>query len=210
MTHGDDKGLVLPPKITPLQVVFVPIWRNDEQRAKVLENIDRLKAALVDRFTLKVDDREGVTPGFKFNDWELRGVPVRIELGPRDVENQQMVLVRRDTGEKMNVSQDGCLTQVETLLADIQTNLYQRALAFRDANTYHVERYDEFKAMFSDEQVPGFLVTPWCGQAVCEEKIKEETKATSRCIPFDREDTRRPCVACGTVATETAVFAKAY
>jgi prolyl-tRNA synthetase len=210
MTHGDDQGLVLPPKLAPLPVVLVPIWRNPEQKATVLENAHRLGAALAERFTVRIDDRDSVTPGFKFNDWELRGVPVRVEIGPRDVAQQQVVLARRDTGEKMSVPQEGALARVEDLMADIQANLFKRAVAFRDAHTYHLTEYAEFKALFEGEQVPGFVLAYWCGNSACEEAIKEDTKATSRCIPFEQDGQSGRCIYCGAAASEKTVFAKAY
>jgi len=210
MTHGDDQGLILPPKLAPLQVVIVPIWRNAEQKAAVLENTNQLKTALAERLTVKVDDRDGVTPGFKFNDWELRGGPVRVEIGPRDVAQQQVVLARRDTGEKITVPQEGLPSRVEGLLANIQANLFKRAAAFRDAHTFHLTDYAEFKTLFEGEQVPGFILAYWCGNTTCEEKIKEDTKATSRCIPFEQDGQPGRCIYCGAAASEKAVFAKAY
>jgi prolyl-tRNA synthetase len=210
MAHGDDQGLVLPPKLAPLPVVIVPIWRNPEQKAAVLENAHQLRAALAPRFTVKIDDRDGVTPGFKFNDWELRGVPVRLEIGPRDIAQQQVVVARRDTGEKLTVPQAGVLARVEDVMADIQANLFKRALAFREANTYHLTDYAEFTALFEGEQVPGFVLAYWCGNATCEEAIKADTKATSRCIPFEPDGSPGRCIYCGAEASEKTVFAKAY
>jgi prolyl-tRNA synthetase len=210
MTHGDDQGLILPPHLAPLQVVIVPIWRNSEQKAAVLENATQLKAALADRFSVKIDDRDGVTPGFKFNDWELRGVPLRLELGPRDVAQQQVVLARRDTGEKIIASQDGLVSRIKDLMTAIHAHLFKRAVAFRQAHTHHVTDYAQFKALFDGEQVPGFIWAYWCGNPACEEKIKEDTKATSRCIPFEQSGRPGQCIYCGGESKEQAVFAKAY
>jgi len=209
MVHGDDQGLILPPKLAPIQVVVVPIWRNDQQRVQVLEAADQIRAALEPRIRLKVDDRDEVSPGWKFNDWEMRGVPLRIEVGPRDVEQRQVVLARRDRPGregKTAVPMEGLADAVQGMLETIQRDLLQRALAFREAHTRYPEDFEGLREAVAD----GFAYAWWCGDAACEEKVKEETSATIRCIPLDQEPGGGQCVVCGREATERAVFARAY
>ena len=186
MVHGDDQGLVLPPKLAPYQVVIVPIFRTDEEKSSVLDAARKLKADLVKaNVRVTLDEREGNSPGWKFNDWEMRGVPVRVELGPKDVAKQSAVLARRDRpGREGKISAP--LAEVpqtiERLLAEIQQAMHDRALAFRKANTHDAKTYDDLKKAVE----MGFAFSPWCGSADCEAKIKEETRATMRCIPFDQ------------------------
>jgi len=209
MAHGDDQGLKLPPQLAPIQVVIVPIWKNDEEKSKVMEVTERVSAMLGQSIRWKVDTRDEVTPGFKFNDWELRGVPLRIEIGPKDVYKHQVVLARRDKlgrEGKSFVSQDGLLDQVREMLDTIQAELHQQALKFRQDNTHYPKTADEFKSVVQDS----FAVALWCGQRECEAKIKEDTKATSRCIPMEQEESHGECVYCGEPATRQAVFARAY
>ncbi|MCL6643205.1 MAG: proline--tRNA ligase [Candidatus Bipolaricaulota bacterium] len=212
MTHGDDQGLILPPRLAPIQVIVVPIWKsgNEDERAKVLEGVERVKRALGERVRLEIDAREEYSPGWRFNEWELRGVPVRIEIGPKDLQKNQVVLARRDTKEKLFVSQDQLAERVPTLLDEIQKNLFERAKRFRDENTVELGDYEEFKEFMEGEGSRGFVRAYWCGAQECEIKIKEETKATTRCIPF--EQPRKPgyCIRCGREAGEQAIFAKAY
>jgi prolyl-tRNA synthetase len=208
MSHGDDQGLILPPKIAPIQVVIVPIWRNDEQKAMVLEGVDQVKRMLAG-VRVEIDDREGQSPGWKFNEWELRGVPVRVEIGPRDVQKKQVVLARRDVPGregKSFVSMEGLGERVEDLLADIQQALYDRALAFREANTVEVATYDEIVEAVSDH----FVLAYWCGDPEHEGRLKDETSATNRCIPLDQDGTPGPCAFCGEPASEKAIFARGY
>ncbi|MBI5303591.1 MAG: proline--tRNA ligase [Chloroflexi bacterium] len=209
MTHGDDQGLVMPPRIAPTQVVIVPIWRKDEEKARVLQVANNLCAALGD-CRVEVDAREGMTPGFKFNEWELRGVPLRIEVGPKDIEKNQVVFARRDTGEKSFVPQNELVARVGAMLETIQANLHDRAIKFRAANTFRVDTWDEFKSRTAGEGGAGFMLAHWCGQAACEKQIQEETKATIRCIPFDREKEAGKCVRCGNASDGRVVFAKSY
>jgi prolyl-tRNA synthetase len=210
MVHGDDQGLILPPRLAPFQVVIVPIFKNDEEKTLVMELVKRLRAELVAAdIRVKTDEREGVSPGFKFNDWEMRGVPLRIEIGPKDVAKGTVVLARRDKPGKEGksfVSQDGLAASVAKALADIQTALYERALAFRNANTHDPADYGEFKAAVEK----GFALSYWCGSAGCEQRIKDETKATMRCIPLEQPGGPGKCICCGQPAKEKAVFGKAY
>jgi len=208
MVHSDDQGLVLPPKLAPLQVVIVPIAKTEEEQATVMAAVDRMAAQLKGRVTLKVDDREQYSPGWKFNEWELKGVPVRLEVGPRDVAKGQAVLARRDTGEKQAVSQEGLAETVLQALDDIQRNLFARALGFREANTKPVDSYDEFRQILDGEGA--FLLAHWCTSGECEAQIQEETKATIRCIPLDQQPEEGACIYCGQPSSGRVVFAKAY
>ncbi len=205
MVHGDDQGLVLPPVLAPIQVVVVPIWRSDEERAQVLAGTDQVKKALAG-LRLKVDDREEYTPGWKFNDWEMRGVPLRIEIGPRDVAAGQVMLARRDGGKKEAVPMAGLEERGPALLDEIQRSLFERALAFREAHTAYPEDY----AGLAEAVEQGFAWAWWCGSAGCEAKVKENTKATIRVIPFDQPGGSGRCIVCGAEAKEQAVFARAY
>ena len=218
MVHGDDQGLILPPRLAPHQLVIVPIFKTDEEKTTVLETAHRLRKKLVSAgIRVKMDEREGTSPGFKFNDWEMRGVPLRLELGPKDVAKGTVVLARRDRPGKEGksfVPQEGIAATVAAMLEEIQKALFDRALAFREANTAEPASYDEFKSAVEK----GFAFSWWCGGADCEAKIKEETKATMRCIPLDQTlGTGRSaaggtgkCVYCGQPAREKAIFAKAY
>ena len=210
MVHGDDQGLILPPRLAPFQAVIVPIFKTDEEKRLVTETARRLAKELVDAgVRVKLDEREGMTPGFKFNDWEMRGVPLRIELGPKDVAKGSVVLARRDRPGregKSFVEQAGLAQSVAETLADIQQSLYDRALAFREAHTREVNDYDEFKAAVEQ----GFASAYWCGNSDCEAKIKEQTKATARCIPFAQPGDAGRCVLCGAESQERVIFARAY
>ena len=209
MVHGDDQGLMLPPKLAPMQVVIVPIWRDEDEKAQVMEVLEDLEARLGDEVRLHVDDREGYSPGWKFNDWEMRGVPLRIEIGPRDIANEQVVLARRDVPGregKVSVPMSGLVDTVKEMLETVQSGLYQRALDFRKAHTYEPEDYEAFKEAVED----GFAYSWWCGEADCEETIKDETKATIRCIPLEQEEGTGECIHCGREAGERAIFARAY
>ena len=218
MVHGDDQGLVLPPRIAPYQVVIVPIFKNDEEKTGVLSVAKEIKARLLKaNIRVTLDEREGQSPGWKFNDWEMRGVPLRIELGPKDVAKQSAVLARRDRPGKEGkvfASLADLSVTVEKLLAEIQDSLHAKALAFRRSNTHNAQTYDELKKAVEG----GFAYSGWCGSSDCEGKIKEETRATMRCIPLDQEAVLGPgggaasgkCVCCGQPARNRAVFARAY
>jgi prolyl-tRNA synthetase len=208
MVHGDDQGLRLPPKLAPLQAVIVPIFRNDAERSRVMPVVDQLRQQLAEAVRVKVDDREE-TPGFKFNDWELRGVPLRIEVGPKDVDKGTVVFARRDVPGregKSFVPQAGIVDAARSILAAIQADMLQRATEFRDANTHEPKSYAEFKSIVED----GFARAWWCGERQCEAEIKEATKATTRCIPLEQPGGSSVCIHCGKPAQEVAIFAKAY
>jgi prolyl-tRNA synthetase len=210
MVHGDDQGLILPPRLAPFQAVIVPIYKREEEKAAVLAAMKTVRAELAAAgIRVKTDEREGVSPGFKFNDWEMRGVPLRIEIGPKDVARGSVVLARRDIPGKegkTSASQAGLAAQVARLLDEIQRALYDRALAFRRSNTVDAADYQTFKAAVEK----GFAFSFWCGSAACEEKIKDETKATMRCIPLEQPGGDGKCVYCGQPARERAYFARAY
>jgi prolyl-tRNA synthetase len=208
MTHGDDSGLILPPKIAPHQVVIVPIPRGNWQET-VLPKARELQARLVDAgVRVMLDDRDAYTPGWKFAEWELRGVPLRIEIGPKDIEKSAVMVARRDTREKSSLPMEGLAGAVLRLLDDIQKSLFDRALAFREEHTQRVDSYEEFKRVM--EGRPGFVIAAWCGSADCEAQIKAETQATLRNIPFGYEQKPGTCVKCGRDAAVEAWFAKAY
>ncbi|HZQ07501.1 MAG TPA: proline--tRNA ligase, partial [Anaerolineae bacterium] len=195
MTHGDDKGLLMPPRLAPTQMVIVPIFRKEDEQARVMEMANRIKRDL-DDYRVELDAREGLTPGFKYNDWEMRGVPIRIEIGPKDVEKNQVVLVRRDTGEKKFVPIERLLPEVKQMLDQIHDTLYARAKKFQDDNTFVVETYEEFQERTAGEGGAGFLMAHWCGDSQCEAEIQQETKATIRCIPFDQTKEKGKCLRC--------------
>ncbi len=208
MAHGDDGGLILPPRLAPYQVVIVPIWRKDEEQAAVIEEADRLAAEL-SQFRVRVDKREGHSPGYKFNDWEMRGVPIRIELGPRDIADNQFVAARRDVPGregKRNVPRGAGAQVIGDLLDEIHTSMYDRALAFQRANTHEPSTYADFADAVDD----GFASIWWCEQDDCERAIREDAGATSRCIPLDQPGGTGACLRDGRPATRKAIFGKAY
>ena len=208
MVHSDDNGLVLPPNLAPIQVVMIPIYKNDEQlnaiREKLQPVIRELQAAGV---SVKLDDSDNKRPGFKFADYELKGVPVRLAMGARDLENNTIELMRRDTLEKENVSFDNIAQHVTELLADIQNNLFEKARRYRDAHIYECDNYDEFKTKVKDG---GFFLCHWDGTAETEAKIKEETQATIRCIPFGYEQTEGVDMVSGKPAKCRVIIARSY
>jgi len=209
MVHGDEGGLILPPRIAPYQVVIVPIPRGNWKET-VLPKARAIRDELVARgMRVHIDDRESQTPGWKFNEWELRGVPLRMEIGPKDLEKSQVVLARRDTRQKSPAPMDGLTDAVAQMLDGIQRALFDRAIAFRNDHTAETDSYDEFKQIMDGR--PGFVVSPWCGSATCEADIKAETQATIRNIPFSSAPaTGKACIKCGGEATVHAWFAKAY
>jgi prolyl-tRNA synthetase len=209
MTHGDEGGLILPPRIAPHQVVIVPIPRGN-WRETVLPRAQAIRDELVARgIRVLIDDRDTQTPGWKFNEWELRGVPLRLEIGPKDIEKSQVVLARRDTRQKSPAPMEGLGGHVAQLLDEIQQALLDRARAYRDEHTTETASYEEFMQIMDGR--PGFVVSPWCGSAVCEAAIKAETQATIRNIPFDGGPAEGSgCIKCGAPATARAWFAKSY
>jgi prolyl-tRNA synthetase len=210
MTHGDDQGLILPPRLAPHQVVIVPIFKTDDEKAQVLEFARAVKSELTASGVRSIsDEREGSSPGFKFNDWEMRGVPLRIEIGPKDVAKGTVVLARRDRPGKEGkafVPREGLAGAVAETLTAIQKSLYERAVNFRTANTADPKDYEEFKQTVEK----GFAHSFWCGGGGCEKRIKEDTKATLRCIPLKQTGETGKCICCGNPAGEKAYFAKAY
>jgi len=208
MTHGDDQGLIMPPRLAPIQVVIVPIYKNDEERSKVMPVVEKIRAELK-TIRVKVDDRTEVTPGFKFNDWELRGVPLRLEIGPKDVEKGSVMAARRDIPGREGKSflpQDNILQSVSDLLVNIQTSLLERAIAFRDSHIFEATSYEELLTAVEK----GWAFSWWCGDPGCEAKVKEDTKATTRCIPMEQPGGNGKCVVCGETAHEKVYFARAY
>ncbi len=210
MVHGDDQGLILPPRLAPFQVVIVPIFKNDAEKAAAMETARRVMSELTAAgIRTKLDERDWLTPGFKFNDWEMRGVPIRIEIGPKDVAQQRVVLARRDKPGKegkSSAAQEGLAAVIIQTLAQIQAALYDRALAFRESKTEDPKDYEEFKSAVEK----GFALSYWCGDPDCEEQIKQDTKATLRCIPVSQASAEGSCICCGKPAKEKAVFGKAY
>ncbi len=213
MAHGDDQGLRLPPVLAPIQAVIVPIWRKDAERGRVFEHAEKAEKALrASGIRVKVDARDDVQPGFKFNDWEMRGVPVRVEIGPRDVEADAVVLARRDRpgkeGKQFGVAIDGLGSNVGLLLAEIQAALLAEATTFRDANTRGASSYEEFKSTLDEHG--GFLRVHWAGSDDDEDRIKDETKATIRCLPLERPEGEGVCFLTGKRTSDVAIFARAY
>lgn len=204
MVHGDDNGLVLPPYVAPIQVVIVPIAAH---KPGVLEKAGALKKTLESKFRVKLDDSDKM-PGWKFAEYEMKGVPLRVEIGPRDIENNQCVCVRRDNGEKTIVSLDNLEQEVERLLQAVRDGMYEKALASRDSRIYSALNYDEFKDIVANK--PGLVKAMWCGDEACELKIKEDTTATSRCMPFEQEAISDTCVCCGKPAKKMVIWGKAY
>jgi prolyl-tRNA synthetase len=211
MVHGDDQGLVLPPRLAPYQVVVVPIYRTDPERVIVLEAARRVRTQLADGgVRVRLDERDGVTPGFKFNDWEMRGVPLRIEIGPRDVEKRQVVLARRDMPGKAGksfVPEEGLTGAVHTMLVSIQKAMFEKAQTFMRENTAEPRTYDEFKQAI---EAGLFCRVWWSGDGDREAAIKEETKATIRCIPIEQPGGEGACIGTGRVAKQVAIFGRAY
>lgn len=204
MVHGDDKGLKLPPRIAPVQVMVIPIAQHKDG---VIEAADALAARLSKVVRVK-EDKSDKSAGWKFSEYEMRGVPLRIEIGPKDIEKNQAVLVRRDTGEKIFASLDGIEETVSKLLDEIHVSMLETARAHREEMTSTAETYEEFKSIIADKG--GFVKAMWCGDTACEEKIKEETTATARCIPFEQEHISDTCICCGRKAEKMVYWGKAY
>ena len=209
MAHGDDNGIIIPPKLATTQVVVVPISRKPEERQRVMRAVEKFTLAFKTvGIGFKVDDREQYSPGFKFNDWEKRGVPLRIEVGPKDLDKNQVVLARRDNREKTPASQDGLERTVVDMLNAIQKSLYERALEFREKHTYRVDDYGKFPEILDGEG--GFIWSHWCGSGECEERVKDETKATIRNIPRESPAEEGKCIKCGSRSERRVIFARAY
>ncbi|APF19503.1 Prolyl-tRNA synthetase [Caldithrix abyssi DSM 13497] len=208
MTHGDDNGVVIPPRVAQRQIVIVPIWRGEEEKKQVLDYADAVKKELTKEFTVILDDREQYKPGYKFAEWELQGIPLRLEIGPRDVAKNGLVMVRRDLLKKEFIARDGVLQTVRATLDLMQKEMLERARKFQEDNTHQVDDYNQFKKTIEEEG--GFINSHWCGSAECEAKIKEDTKATIRNIPFDRKAEKGKCIICGKESEGRVIFAKAY
>ncbi|MBI2616763.1 proline--tRNA ligase [Candidatus Gottesmanbacteria bacterium] len=205
MAHGDDQGLILPPNIAPIQAVFVPIKLNE----KVLNYCQKISQELVKSgIRVHIDSREEKSVGWKFHEWELKGIPIRIEIGEKEMENDELTLVRRDTGEKVKSQKSKVKSDTERLLKEIQDNLFERMKKFRDENTHTVSSYEEFKKIMATQK--GYIYAFWCEDPVCEAKIKEETKATTRILPLDAKEEKGECVYCKKPATHRWYFAQAY
>ncbi len=208
MLHGDNKGLIVPPKVAPVEIVIVPIFKDDTKE-KVLTHSKSLLAKLAAKgFRAKLDDRDGYTPGWKFNEWELRGIPLRIEIGPRDIDSQQLVLARRDMTEKMTIKEDELIKKVKSELKSMQKSLFKKAQGDLKKGITSVKTYKDFKKKLEEKK--GFIRANWCGSSECETKIKTETGATCRLIKIEKETTFSSCVYCGKDAKDVAYFAKAY
>jgi prolyl-tRNA synthetase len=209
MAHGDDNGIVIPPKLATTQVVVVPIFRKPEERDRVMQAVERFSAPFKNAgIGFKIDDRDQHSPGWKFNEWERRGIPLRIEVGPKDLEKNQVMLARRDNREKTAASQDGLAETVLQMLATIQSSLFERARDFREKHSYRVDDYSKFNGILDGEG--GFLWSHWCGSGECEEKVKDETKATIRNIPRDAPAEDGKCIKCGARSKRRVIFARAY
>jgi prolyl-tRNA synthetase len=209
MAHSDDEGLVVPPRLAPTQVVVVPIYKNDAERSAVMAAVDQITAAWKGRLRFKVDDRDQLTPGFKFNEWELKGVPVRVEVGPKDVEKGSVAVARRDIPGKAGksfVAQAGLTEHLEALLIEIQQALYDRALRFREERTAEVSSYEELKQQIER----GFARCYWAGTTADEQRVQDETRATIRCIPLEQPGQAGRCVLTGKETTQQVIFARAY
>jgi len=208
MAHSDDNGLVLPPKMAANQIVIIPIWRSEEEKSKVLAFAENVYADLNSEFDVILDDREQYKPGYKFAEWELQGIPLRMEIGPKDLEKNQVVLVRRDTREKMYTSSENLRNKISEQLVSMQRDMFEKALRFREENTHEIDDYNLFKKQV--DSTGGFFYAHWCGSAECELKIKDETKATIRVIPFKRDIEKGRCLYCNGDSEGRVVFAKAY
>jgi prolyl-tRNA synthetase len=205
MVHGDNRGLIMPPRIAPTQVVIIPVASHKEG---VLDKAYEIKKQLEKDFRLELDNRDNYSPGWKFNEWEMKGVPVRLEVGPRDIEQNQVTLFRRDKLEKFTVSMENLNETIANLLDDIHITMFNNAVKNREEKTYTTTDYEEFKTIMAEKQ--GFVKTMWCGTRECEDKLKEDTNATIRCMPFDQTPVGDKCMMCGGEAKHVVYLAKAY
>jgi prolyl-tRNA synthetase len=208
MTHGDDQGLIFPPRLAPIQVIIIPIYRNEEEKNKVMGFVEKVNTLLKGVRT-KIDDRSELTPGFKFNDWEMRGVPLRVEVGPKDVANNSVMIARRDmTGKegKSILPLDHLEEEVKQKLDEIHNHLLEKARKFRDEHIFDPQSYQELQQVVEN----GWAYSYWCGDEECELKVKEDTKATTRCIPLEQQVSEGKCIVCGKPASEKVYFSKAY
>ena len=209
MTHSDDKGLVLPPKLSPFELIIIPIWKTAEEETKVRSFLEKIENSLKSvGVTYKIDDKTYVTPGWKFNEWELKGIPLRIEVGPRDVKDNQLVMVRRDRSEKVIKQLEGIGEESRTILDTIQKDMFEKASTFMADNTKKISSYEDFKEFYESEG--GFAESYWCGSPECEQEVQDETKATIQVIPFEQPEEKGSCIKCGNESETFVVFAKSY
>jgi prolyl-tRNA synthetase len=208
MSHSDDLGLVLPPKMAPIQLVIVPIYSSEEELAEVMEVAKKIKSELDNKISVKLDDRDTKKPGVKFFEWEKKGVPVRMEIGPKDIKQGKAVLVRRDLNQKQSIALEGISGYILNLLEDIQKDLFEKNKKFREDNTVKIDNYNDFKEIYTGDG--SFVISSWCEGAECEAKIQEETKATIRSLPMDGKQEEGNCIYCGKASKIKAVFAKSY
>ncbi|MDA0840238.1 MAG: proline--tRNA ligase [Planctomycetota bacterium] len=208
MAHSDDQGLIMPPKLAPIEVVIVPIYRDEDSRSRVLEVANRLVAEYPNKLSIKLDDRDEVRPGWKFNEWEMKGVPLRIEIGPRDVDAGKVTAARRDTGEKRDLPIESAVTQALALLDEIQQGIYDKAHAFRKENTHRIDKWDDFKEFFKNGS--GFVEAHWNGKTESELEIQNQTKATVRNIPLSAEEEDGKCILTGEPSSKRVIFSKSY
>ncbi len=207
MVHGDERGLKLPPKVASVQIVIVPIL-FDKSKQEVLEKARIYKEALEEKFSVELDDRDSYTPGWKFNEWEMKGVPVRIEIGPRDIAKNQVLAVRRDKGTKTVINEEDLVATIEKWMVDIQKNLFLQARANLEENIRFADDYDSFKEIIEEKR--GFIKAFWCGDGECEEQIKKETKTTIRCFPLEEQNEKGKCILCGKESSSIVYFGRAY
>ena len=208
MNHGDDKGLILPPKIAPFQVVIVPIWKNSKEKKQVKDYIQKIEEKLKEKNVRCLSDWNKQTPGWKFNEWELKGIPLRLEIGPKEAKKRKITLVPRDILKKEEMTLKSFVENLDKILEDIQKRIFTASKKFTKENTYQVETFSEFKNIISHKG--GFIKTFWCGNPKCEKEIKEQTKATIRCIPFNQDRQKGKCIKCGRKSNLKVLFAKAY
>ncbi|MFZ5391743.1 MAG: proline--tRNA ligase [Patescibacteria group bacterium] len=207
MTHSDDKGLRLPPKIAPIQIVIIPIYKTPEEKKDILATINNIKTELLN-YTIKIDDDENKSPGWRFNEWEQKGVPIRLEFGPKDFAKNQIVVFRRDLGQKQTAALSELSQLIPTLLDSIQSNLFADAQKYMQQKTHYLDDWDQFKNIL--ETNPGFIYSHWCGNPECEKSITEITKATIRNIPFESKEEQGKCIKCGSRSEKRVLFAKSY
>ena len=209
MTHGDDRGLRLPPAVAPVQVAIVPIYSDDNERNDVMAVATKVRDACAGNGTrVRLDDRDQYRPGFKFSEWELKGVPVRIEIGPKDVAGDRVVMVKRTSTAKQERATHDAINSLPAVLDEVQTELFDEAVSFRDENTHEATTHEALRAGLLEQG--GFWIAAWCGERPCEERVTEETRATIRVLPVRHEDPGAPCVVCGSGGTERATWARSY
>jgi prolyl-tRNA synthetase len=208
MAHSDDDGLVLPPKMATNQLVIIPIWKSDDEKNRILTFTNSIVADLKKEYNLVLDDRDQYKPGYKFSEWELQGIPLRIEIGPKDEQKKQLVLVRRDNRNKICISLNDIRNKIKEQLVIMQKDLLEKSRTFREKNSYEIDRYDTFKEQI--ENPGGFFKAHWCGSERCEQKVQEETKATIRLIPFHQKKEKGKCMICNQNSNVRVIFAKAY